>query len=94
MAKRRQDKLQDLVGDVLRPRLPKEIVEGIMANVEKARMGVLNTFSAEVSKMLAGVDIQKIADEIAKNYKIKINAEIRFEPKDGAKKLEKSNRKR
>ncbi len=76
-------KLLDVVADRFR-----------IANVEKARMGVLNTFSAEVSKMLAGVDIQKIADEIAKNYKIKINAEIRFEPKDGAKKLEKSNRKR
>lgn len=83
MAKRkRQEKIQDFVGDVLRPRLPKEIVEGVLSNVEKVRQGVLNSFSTEVSKMVSRLDVQKLTEELAKNYKVKINAEISFEPRD------------
>jgi hypothetical protein len=83
-----QEKIQDLFGEVMKRvpitgelKLPKEVVHGVLANVEKARMGVLSVFSHEMEKVFSRVDVAKILTSIAKDYTLKINAELKLEPK-------------
>lgn len=81
---------QDILGDVLRKvplsgvaelNVPKEIRKAVVANIENLRNGVLDVFAVEISRVLSKLDVQKLTDEVLKNYTLKIEAKIELQPK-------------
>lgn len=82
------EKINLLLGDVLKrvtvgQQLPKDLGAALLASVENLRQGVQQTFAVEISRVLSKVDFSEIANDIASNYSLKVNAEIRLEPKKG-----------
>ena len=85
-----QEKIQDVISDVFRKvpkaagemKLPKEVVSSLLMNLENIRSGLLGVLSKEVELLFSNVDVEKLILELTKNYKIKINAEVKFEPKE------------
>lgn len=61
--------------------LPKEVMSALLANIEKARQSAQDVFAHEIAKVLSKVDFQNMLDDVVKNYKIKLSAEIELEPK-------------
>lgn len=84
-----QDKLQGLLAEVLRKvplsgadlNLPKELLQNVQGNLGKSRKTILDIVSREVTRVAAKVDAQKVLEEILRNNRIKIQAEIILEPK-------------
>jgi ribosomal protein RSM22 (predicted rRNA methylase) len=86
-----QDRIQEILGDVMRRlplsqgmsdiTLPKELLGALQANIEKSRAGVMNVLSREITKVVSRVDAQTVLEEILRNNRIKIQAEIILEPK-------------
>lgn len=81
---------QDIIGEVLRKmplsgvaelNVPKEIRKAVVANIENLRNGVLDVFAVEISRVLSKLDVQKLTDEVLKNYTLKIEANIELKPK-------------
>lgn len=82
-----QDRLQDILGEVVRlvspavaeRGLPKELMTALLASIEKGRDGLLRTLSQEITRLSSRVDIQRLIEEILRNHKIRV--EIHLEPK-------------
>jgi len=83
-------KAQEIIGGVLRRvpispmgelKLPKELLQQLQFNIEKTRDAVLGIVSQEVSRMASNMDTQRVLEQILRNNRIKISAEITFEPK-------------
>lgn len=91
--KRPRRSAQDIIGEVLRKvplsgvaelNVPKEIRKALVANIENLRNGVLDVFAVEISRVLSKLDAQKLADEVFKNYVLKVEAKIELQPKNRA----------
>ena len=90
MKKQAQDKWQNLLSDVFEKlsrntvgdlKIPKEMVATLLSNVDHLRTSLQHTYATEVARVLSKVDFHKIANDVASNYTIKVNAEIHLEPK-------------
>jgi hypothetical protein len=91
MAKKIKIVAPDLLNDILKRAvselpLPKEAMGLAFTNIEKFRQGARDSLSREISKAFNRVDFGRITSEILKNYTLKVNAEIRLEPKRKSKK--------
>jgi len=86
--RRAQDRIQDIFGDILKRvpvaelKLPKTKALALLSSIENMRQSVQQTFAAELSDVLSKMDFDKIANDLATNYTLKVNAEIRLEPKN------------
>lgn len=81
---------ESLLGDVLRKvpiagvdgmRLSADVKRVVVTNVEALRESALDVFAHEVSKVLSRLDFQRIADDVFRNYSLKLEAKIELQPK-------------
>jgi hypothetical protein len=91
MAKKIKIVAPELLNDIVRRmaselQMPKDALESAIENMGKFRQGALDGISREVGKALNRVDFGRITNDILENYTLKVNAEIRLEPKKKAKK--------
>lgn len=87
-----QDRIQEILADVLRRvpltsnmgeiKLPQELMLALQANIEKSRTSILNVLSREITKVLSRIDAQSVIEELLRNNRVKIQAEIILEPKE------------
>lgn len=84
---------QGLLGDVLRKvplsgvaeiRVPSDIRRVLVANIENLRENALDIFAKEISKVLSKLDVQRIVDDVLKNYTLRVEARVDLLPKNRA----------
>lgn len=74
------------ISGVAELRIPADMKSVIVRNVESLRESALDIFAHEVSKVLSRLDVQRIADDVFKNYSLNIQAKIELHPKKRSKK--------
>lgn len=62
-----------------------DVLNDLLASVEKARHGLQDVIAHEAAKVFSKVDFQRIVNDIVQNYSLKVSAEIHFEPKSAGK---------
>lgn len=81
---------QTILGEVLRKvpitgvgeiRVPSDVRRVLLMNVENLRENALAIFAKEVSRVLSKVDFQNIADDVLRNYSLRVEARLDFVPK-------------
>lgn len=89
MRKRLQD---SILGDVLRKvpitgvgeiRVPSDLRRVLVKNIENLRENALDIFAKEISKVLSKLDVQRIVDDVVRNYSLRLEARIDLVPKAG-----------
>ena len=90
MKRHLQKRAEGLIGDVLRKvplggvgeiRVPGDLRRVIVKNVEGLRESALAIFAKEISRVVSKVDVQHILDDVLKNYSLRLEARIDFQPK-------------
>lgn len=81
-----EDAIKSVLGDIP---LPKDIVNGLMQNAQKAKEDFVGQMREELAKHISKVDPHKIVEEILDNYHIEIEAKLNFTKK--GKQLKKKN---
>jgi hypothetical protein len=66
-------------------RVPSDVRKVLVANIENLRESALDVFSREVSRVLSRVDFQRLANDVLRNYTLKVEAKIELVPKGRAK---------
>ena len=61
--------------------LPKELVNGLMANAKNTRDDFIASVKSELKNRLNNIDVSNEIDRIAENYDFEINAKIKLVPK-------------
>ena len=81
---------QGILGDVLRKvpltgvsdiRVPSDIRKVLLLNIENLRENALDIFAKEISKVLSKVDVQRMVDDVLRNYTLRVEAKIDLLPK-------------
>lgn len=73
-----EDAIKNMVGDLP---LPKELVNGLIANAKSTRDDFIDSVKTELKTRLNKIDVSKEIDRIAENYDFEINAKIKLVPK-------------
>lgn len=66
--------------------LPKEMVNGLLANAKGARDEFIGSVKTELKTYLNKLDVSKEIDRVLDNYDIEVNAKLKFTKKSDAKK--------
>lgn len=87
---RRKLGARSLIEEVLRKipgelKVPSDVRQVLIKNVEGLRSGVLDIFSTEIAKTLSKVDFQRMLVDVMRNYTVHLDAKIDLIPKNGKK---------
>jgi hypothetical protein len=89
---------ETLLGDVLRKaaaggvdglRLSTDVKRVVVENIEGLRESAVDIFAHEVSKVLSRMDVQRIADDVFRNYTLHVEAKLELQPKKKRKSVKK-----
>lgn len=81
---------ESILGDVLRKvpitgvgeiRVPSDLRRVLVKNIENLRENALDIFAKEISKVLSKLDVQRIVDDVVRNYTLRLEARIDLVPK-------------
>lgn len=77
---------ESLLGDVIRKAaigggLPSDVKRVVVDNIESLRESAVDIFAQEVSKVLSRLDVQRIADDVFRNYTLHLEAKLELKPK-------------
>jgi hypothetical protein len=69
--------------------LPKEIVNGLLANAKSTKTEFITGVKKEFKQYLDRLDVTKEIDRVLENYDIEVNAKVKFNKKKNSKDKEK-----
>ncbi|HLE12754.1 MAG: hypothetical protein A2504_09620 [Bdellovibrionales bacterium RIFOXYD12_FULL_39_22] len=75
-----EDAVKGLLADIP---LPKDILNGLMQNAKTAKADFTKSVREEVRSYLDKMDVRILADHLIEKYDIKIQADLKFIPKNG-----------
>lgn len=61
--------------------LPKDIIQGLIANAKSAKDDVAKGIREEIGHYLSKVDTSKVVSELLEKYDLEIHAQIKFQKK-------------
>lgn len=78
-----EDILKSYLSEV---KLPKEIIQALLAGAQKSKDEITLRVSREVTQMIGKIDWVKVGSQFLENHKVKIKMELEFEKKEPLKK--------